>query len=177
MKKQITLLFVVMFFTVKNLLAVDLDGNGIQDYNEQILANMFCPCLVLEGQDGGVSPEPVEIMETTSEKLWMRVFNIEPRFVFEKQVFEGANWEPPVSYWHASLDYDKNYSWFNEDAFSYEGQPPGYAYGKYFLQIHYEWAGQGNNPSAWRAAYASEATTNAHKDRVYANLWKKGTDE
>ena len=168
------ILFTGIFFLMSNLLAVDLDNNGIEDLNEQVLANKFCPCLVLHAADQGVSPEPVEIMGIDSQELWMRVYNNSTgQCLYEKQVSEGGDFNPPVSSWHEALDFDKNYSNINFSLLSYVGTPPGASYAIYKFGIHYEYAGQGNDPSFWRSAYANEAINNNYKDRVYVNLWKK----
>ena len=153
-------LIILFFVSASRILGSDLDGNGIADQNEQTLANMFCPCFVSHAPDQEVSPEAVEIMGTRSQDLWMRVVNDPGQCVYEKQVSEGDEFNPPVSSQHQALDEDTDYSWFTSETFDYVGYPPGKAYGAYDLAIHYEWAAQGNDPAAWRSAYLNEADHN-----------------
>jgi hypothetical protein len=49
----------------------DLDGNGFADEREQFLIERFCPSLVLEANDQGVCPEPVEIV---TNHMWASLY-------------------------------------------------------------------------------------------------------
>jgi len=164
MMKKLIFPIIIPFVIINNVLAQDLDGNGIEDRHEQTLANMFCPSMVLNLADQGVSPEPVEIMgtDTWGQNLWGRVFNILGGLVGEYKsinVFYESNGMSVLwnGYWwldgieeYQNINNSIDYSW---------------ASGTYFIGWHFDWAGpSGNNTSAWRTAYANEAATNSYKD-------------
>ena len=165
-------LSIIILITSKHVLAdIDLDGNGVHDPWEQVLANKFCPCFELDSRDGGVSPEPVEIQNT--DLLYMAVFNEIGQYALDTQ---DINFFDPVRWDYPSFGVNQNYSWHTaEHTFTYVGRPPGKAYGTYYIKSHLGFPD--DSPSAWRAAYADEAANNTHKDRIYANLWKKSSTE
>lgn len=150
----------------------DQNDNSILDVFEQPLVETFCPSLVLNSGDQGVSPEPVSIMAPAHAKyLWARVYNILGE-AMERRVCD--DWDPPLSDYYGWLD-TENYSFINGRAYMYTGAPPDAAFQVYYLVFHLEWAGQGNTASQWRAAYSSEAVNNYYDDTIYAHLYFLGT--
>jgi len=151
----------------------DQNDNDILDLFEQELIETFCPSLVLNSPDQGVSPEPVNIMAPShAGDLWARTYNILGEG-FEKRVDD--DWDPPLSYYYGWLD-TGNYSFIDGRAYMYTGAPPGKAYGVYYLIFHFEWAEQGNSSPAWREAYSREAGENLYDDTIYAHLYALGTN-
>jgi hypothetical protein len=62
LRSGVLLGFCVVFLRSDGASAADANGNGFRDEYERVMAARFCPPLVLEAGDNGVSPEPVEIM-------------------------------------------------------------------------------------------------------------------
>lgn len=109
MKRAIRVL-VLVCLQITLLLAADIvkgttdnDGNGFRDQYEQVLVEKFCPSLVLDARDQGVSPEPVEIMGP----IWVSGFSMALDYVGEV-----------VTYW-TEMNYSMVNSWGDFDDGAY----------------------------------------------------------
>lgn len=92
----------------------------------------FVPVLNLDARDGGVSPEPVEIQNTSL--LYMAVFNALGEYALDTQ---DINFFDPVRWIYPTFGVNQNYSWHTaENTFNYTGRPPGLAHAAYYIKSH-----------------------------------------
>ncbi len=159
----------------------DSDGNGFRDHYEQFLAENFCPSLVLDARDQGVSPEPVEIMGP----IWVSGFSVALDYAGEV-----------VTYW-TDTNYSMVDSWGDFDDGAYISGSPTSTCGpindKFLIISHFDYAGPGpqghcdkfisgatnDQPAGWRTVYANGIQNgyqqilpgDAYPHTVYAHLF------
>ncbi|MGB8331799.1 MAG: hypothetical protein WCE62_16850, partial [Polyangiales bacterium] len=139
------------------MLGQDVDGNGVQDEDEQALVELFCPTLVLNGEDvaGGlqICPEPVEIV--TSE-------------LYGHAVSEASDFAGNIRFLPTNPDLSwiefKDYL-FDSSGIPNELEPDCVQYTEYLVRFHFDYGGFGpgctelwsksNNdqPAGWRHIY------------------------
>ncbi len=140
-------------------IAQDSDGNGFPDAMEQELAEKFCPALVLDSRDQGVSPEPVEIMGEIWYSLYITQNNIPGKIYqgeYDSGIIERGN------------SYDEK-----EWQFEYFGGPLEHSCGweehETWSLPHFDYGGSGctdelsdhyyDQPYGWYELYTSDGLT------------------
>jgi len=109
----------------------DNDGNGFRDQYEQILAEKFCPYLLLDARDQGVSPEPMKIMGP----IWVSGFSLALDYAGEV-----------VTYW-TETNYSMVNSWGDFDDGAYISGSSistcGPINDRFLIVSHFDYAGPG----------------------------------
>lgn len=134
---------------------VDLDGNGLDDEAEILLAERFRPSLVFPTEGTAVRPCPVSILaggaDLTADHLWARVVNAAGQIVTVAQTTDSG-WNPPPTFAAPHFDYSSR-GW-DGGAISYVGSPPGAAYSIYYIRLHADYGGPSIRcPEDWRELY------------------------
>jgi len=160
----------------------DTDQNGIDDDYELLLAEKFCPYLILEAADQGVRPVPVEILDRNGDgKLgWEDLYAVVK--------YEPNNYDIPVGkiqilgaegFWHYENVYPK--CCIYEDQFIYfeYGSQPYYAWS--YVIPHFEWAALDFGDTypttdwydPWRTKLAENNTSPYVDGTTYAHFFVK----
>ncbi len=157
-------------------LMYDTDHNLIYDPWELPLAEKFCPSLKLHSPTDWIAPEPVEYINAdVTSGLWFAAINTNSQKVDDFSVDDEGLFVPPVSNWHPWIN-NPSSSWetLTWNAYNYEGQPPGAAYGNYYLRFHFGFSGN-PDPSGWSALYQTERNNNYFSHTIYAHLFVYGS--
>ena len=162
---------------------VDIDGNGIQDDWEPLLAQKFSPSLVLNPADQGLTPEPVSIVnvDLTDQNnfiyadAWNAIGQLLPPFTTNNwtllsiQAGSEYNFCPPDLIC-PSGDYSTWPGYINGNM-----RPPGYATNFYHTVIHPDFGGPlVDSPSTWYAHYAQVGYQ--YPPTIYPHLFLNGNE-
>jgi len=156
----------------------DIDGNGINDEYEQTLAEMFCPCFILNSGDQGVSPEPVDIM--IQNQLWKSGYRHDVNQYAGESALPTQGWDYSHIFWK---EHRQTWCWF---------QPSCADHSFYYYPVwHFDYAGPNSNcnrysgvsggyydqPSGWYQAYKygkngdPNYAGSRNENTVYAHLF------
>lgn len=121
----------------------DLDGNGIEDDVELLLAERFRPILVMPGEESPyMKPVPITILGgtegLTADHLWARVYNAAGQLVGVFRT-DDDGWNPSPSFASPLFNYS-GFGW-DEEAIPYVGAPPGAAFSLYYVRLHPDYGG------------------------------------
>ncbi len=164
----------------------DEDGNGIKDEFEVLLAQKFCPTIVLNSGDHGVAPEPVEIMmvDMTNQNnyFYVDLWNFLGEHVPENYfTTNDPNWTILVS--HEDNIYFpcgqnlvcENYSNFPGSYYGVLSPPSPLSDGWYRVVFHPDWGGpECDTPSEWYALY--DAIGNNFPHTIYPHFFLNGNE-
>lgn len=169
--------FITVVILGSSVGAVDNDGNGIEDQDEQELAELMCPSLVLDSRDLAIDvpvfPEPVEIV---ANRMYSMIYSI-------ALSWGGHKYMPYETYFP-----DGDYSWLSSQEYGQllEGSCAGFD--REYLYFHFDFGGYGpgctpresggtyDQPAGWGSIYR-DGNSYTHKasefpHTVYAHLFR-----